>query len=318
MKKKLFLVLSFCLFAVTILTGCGVEGSSSPNGIKFTQSTFYVDLGVNTHIDYKVYPSTAKNYEVSYSFDDDYIESRYYTFKNGWIKVTDKNFTGLDAKVTLGEFQDTARIKLREYPTAVSFENASEEIYSGAYKILQLSGVFKDGERNCDNGEFNYQITSSNSSVIEVVDSGSLVVKSTGRRGSSSLTVKILNSLGEDQNLSASITLTVQENISQAFATIGDDLVVRDGQNYTFITHVPGQELEVKTRYFDADNFLVEGVNFNVITSGDDVVKVKLSDDKVCLEIVGDGDAYVTIQSDGVQSDGLPYKITFKVTVQIS
>ena len=65
--KKLFSVI-FGIFVIGfMLCGCSVSGSSSIVAIKFSKPVFYVDLNCATKLDYKVYPSTSKNYRVGYT-----------------------------------------------------------------------------------------------------------------------------------------------------------------------------------------------------------------------------------------------------------
>ncbi len=317
MKKILTTLLCISMFCLLVLTGCGVEGSTTPRGIKFTKDVYYVDLNVNSFIDYKVYPSTVPSVDVSYSIDDDYTESRYYTFQNGWIKVNDKRFTGLNITVTLNDLTDSARVVLREYPQSVAFDAAFDYIFAGSYKTLRLQGVFADETRYCENGEFHYSVTSSDTSVIEVVDSASLLVKSTGRRGRSEITVKLINSDGTEVNLSTKITLIVEDKIEEVFATMGEDMTIKNNGNYTLITSI-GTELKVNARYFNAEGYLIDISDYNVFSNNDEAVKVTVTDGKTYLEIVGEGTAKITLQSDGVMAAGLPCKLVFDITVQIS
>lgn len=317
MKKILSTILCISIFCLLILTGCGVEGSTIPRGIKFTKDIYYVDLNVDSYIDYKIYPSTVPSAEVSYSIDDDYTEARYYTFKNGWINVNNVSFSGLKIFVSLNDLTDSADVKLRKYPSSVSFDSETQDVFAGSYLSLRLKGVFDDGTRYCENSEYIYSVTSSNSSVVEVVDESRLLVKSTGRRGKSEITVKMLNSAGKEVNLSAKTTVVVDEKIEESFATLGSDITIKNNTNYTLIGSV-GTKLVINARYFNSEGYLIELSDFYVFSNNDNAVKVTVLDGKKYLEITGEGESKITLQSLGVMDDGLPCKLVFNISVQFS
>ncbi|MBQ7467128.1 MAG: hypothetical protein IJS74_03555 [Clostridia bacterium] len=327
--KKLFVlfacVLSFLMLPV--FTACGIEGSSVAKKIMFTQSVYYVDLGVKTHIDYKVYPSSAKNYSINYDLGgNDYTQQGYYNFENGWITVSDERFTELNVTIGINEDKDTAVVKLREYPNknSIYFEATTDTISEDAYKSLKLKASFgKDEnlERFLENGEYNYQLTSENTSVIQVVDSQRLLVKSTGRLGESKITVKILNSAGEEMSdLSAEVTLKVQPKIASAYVTLEDKAIANDGQYLFILSESESVQKEIQVKYFSEKGFLLDNIDYSVVSSDTAVVQVITDDSGVKLELKNQGnrggEALITIQANGINENGLPYKITFKAVIE--
>ena len=332
--KRIVSILLICLSLLSVFTlsACGVEGSSAATGVKFTKETFYVDLGIKTHLDYKVYPSSAKNYAISFNDIGDYSESSYYTFDNGWILVNNRRFTELKVSISLNNYTHNTTVKLRKYPSSISFESGKDIIFSGAYKTLQLEGIFDDGngsvQRFCENGEFNYKVTTSDPSVISVEDSEALLVKSTGKHGESEITVNVLNGAGEKvSGLEAKIILVVKESIADAVVSVGN-YIVKDGVSYTYVGNGE-HEFDVAVRYFSQNEFLLEDSNFYIISDNEDAVEVidgegvnptkklkfkfpEVSENPEESAIT----AKITMQSKEKKEDGLPYKIVFHITLQ--
>lgn len=329
--KKLLSVICVCLVSALVFVGCGIEGATNPTAVRFVREVFYVDKDIETQLDYKVYPSTASNYNVTYTFGADVNQGEYYSLKDGKIRVTSSNFESVKISVQLNDLRDTCEVRLREYPSKVGFFNEPEGdseptvkeedlIYGGLIYALDLKGTFSDGLRGVKNGEFVYKITSSNPSVVSVLDEEKLLVQSTGRRGDATIKVTICNGAGEEVGLSASIRLKVVEPINTVFATLGN-LVLRDGQTLRY-SLVKGQEAKLEVRYFDDYGFYLKNVRCNCYLSNDKAFEIVRRDGELYLRVIGDvtkEDEYVTtvlsLQSLGVGMDGEPIK--FKVTLQV-
>ena len=340
MKRKFVAVLMLmCLISLSIFTGCGLEGSPAATGIKFTNAVYdeteqanviYVDVNVDTFLEYKVYPSSAKNYVVYWDRTKDSSENKY-NFQNGHIRVKDASFTKMEVTVRLNEYSDSAFVKLREYPSKIFYKEESENIvqetiFAGTYKEIQLSGSFNDfGNRNLKNGEYQYAVTSSDPSVVEVVDSVNMLLKSTGRKGQSDITVKILDSAGQEkQGLSTTFRMNVKENIADAYVTVGGE-VVSDGQTYQYYVSPSdlSQELQIDVRYFNEKLLLLSDEKFIVLSSDESVVKVNVTESGYTLkfvkeetsDFVKEGKSDIIIQSANMRSDGTPYKVKFTIRV---
>lgn len=318
--KKIFkiqniVIALFCFVSIFVFAGCGTEGSSSVQAIFFVKDVYYVDYNVETFLDYKVYPLTSSDYVADFWLPQSNIDqSKYFIFKKGKIKVIDKTFSSITVNIRINDLKDTCEVRLREYPRLIRFEQSSKTISAGRVETLEVVGVFDSGERKCVQDEFNYKITSSDQSVVEVIDSENLIVASTGKAGKSDLRVEILNSLGESQNLVAETTIVCQNNIFDSFAVFGDT-VVKNGAELN-LSMKKGDGAVVSVRYFDEDQFLINGTDFDVYLSNDDVLRLVDDDGKKKLFVVGEGDVRITLYSKSDNNEGVPSKVIFKVNVQ--
>lgn len=320
-KSKIFFnIFSLAIVLIAslfVFTGCGTEGAGTVKAILFVKDVYYVDFNVDTFLEYKVYPATSANYAVTFSLGSDYIEeAQYFKFQKGNVRVSDKRFTSIIVNVKVNDLQDSCEVRLREYPTEISFEKSSEILFEGGVKTLEIDGIFSSGLRKCYQDEFNYKITSSNPSVIEVLDSANLLVASTGKSGSSDITVEILNSVGESQDLVATTKIICENNISDSFAVFGNT-VVKDKAELEFSGSV-GDKFNVAVRYFDLQQFLIGTSDFSVLLSNQNVLAYSEENGKKVLTVIGEGSVQIILQSTGVNTDGVPSKITFKVNVQFS
>jgi len=319
MKKRNLILNMLCLcflaLSLFVFSGCGTEGSSGVQAIKFVKDVYYVDYNESTFLDYKVYPHTAGGYMVTFSHSDYITESQYFSFSNGTIKVIDKRFSGISVNVSIGDLKDTCEVKLRQYPRSIAFKESLGTLKSGSVKTLEIMGDFLGEQRALLPGEFNYRITSSDASVIKVIDSERLLVGSTGRRGESELTIEVLNGRGVSQNLKASIRLSVEENVSESFVILGQN-VVKDGDNIELSLELY-DEIGLLVNYFDADSFLIENAQYTVLLSCDNVLERVEREGKTVLIAKGAGEVKITLVSSAVDQAGLPLKTTLNVKVQI-
>lgn len=326
--KKIFSLLSICIASLLLFAGCGIEGGTQPTGIEFVREVFYVDYNVSTFLDYKVYPSTAVKDYVTYDLEADYTLEDSFEFRNGAIKVTDSNFTSIIVKARLNSLEASCEVKLKEYPTIISLDSNPTTIDAGLVKYLDLVGSFKNGPRSCGNAEFEYRITSNNPSVIEVVDESNLSIRSTGRSGEATITVKIYNSVGEEMTgLSDSITLSVIDSIESSYATFGNLFVIKDGDQTT-ITIEEGQEAleeKISIRYFSSRDFLIKLADFDVLLSNDNVFEVvnkadgvylKLKD-KAAIELDGENKAAVVLTLRSTATDQSGSLVSIQTTIYV-
>lgn len=320
--KRFILILLICIVSLFPLTACSVEGAEEVTGVSYVRDVVYVDLGVKTKIDYKVFPSTAKGYRINHDYVPNYKETDYYKINNGVIIVKDKAFTGVSISIEVNGHKDECFVKLREYPSSVSFDSEFVSLYGGTAMSLELNGIFKDGLRKCENSEFNYSLTSSNPSVIQVVDSDRLAIKSTGRRGESQITVSILNSEGKQvqgadgNNLTATINVVVSEYIKTVVPSVGNNIAVNDQTMQ--VKAQAGDFLTTDFKCFDQSNFLIDNAEYFVLLSNQNVVKIVEDENGKKLEVLGYGEVYVTLQSKGVDVNGNPIRIKFLLKVQNS
>lgn len=321
-KLKYLVVALICMMSVFVFVGCGTEGSSEVQGVFFVKDVYYVDYGVETFLEYKVYPSTSSNYAVNLTLGSNYIaESKYFDFYKGYVKVKDKAFTPIKVNVGINEFQDSCEVRLREYPRRISFAETTKKLPSGRLLTLEVDGVFESGNRKCNPDEFNYRITSSDPSVVYVVDSANLIVASTGKSGESDIRVEILNSLGESQGLVATTKIVCRNNVADTFVVFGETVIKNNAE--LNISADEGVSFDVQVYYFDKNDFLISDADFDILLSTNDVFEVVEGEGNKKSLVVkpkknAEVDTYevkVTLYSNEDNADGLPYKVVFNVKV---
>lgn len=319
--KKLALILITCLISLFTFTACNVVGSEEVTGVAFMHEIYYVDLGVKTKLDYEVFPKSAKGYIVDFTSKNIHVgaESEYYRYeKDGSILIKDERFSEITFEpiISINNFTDDCEIRLREYPESVKFDKSVINIWGGTAITLELDGLFKDGERACKNGEFNYKVISTNPSVVEIVDANSLLVKSTGRRGSSDIEVSILNSKGIDTGLKASVHINIDDYIEDAFVNLGSNRL-QNGNTIVLYAEV-GSEFDLGVKYFDQTGFLLENSQYYALLSNSEVAIVDETENATKIEIIKSGKVYLTIQSKNVDKQGNPVIIKVLLDVRIS
>ncbi len=314
--KKTFGLIAIFLCSLFLFAGCGIQGSSNATGIEFVCDVFYVDYYVPFFLDYKVYPSTAEDVYITYDIENDYTLESYFNFTDGSITVIDNRFTSIKVKIKVNDLEDSCEVRLKEYPTSISLDKSSDVVYGGLVYALDVQGVFSDETRYLGNGEYNYKITSSNPSVIEVISEDRLLVQSTGRRGNSKITVQICNSANQEMTgLSASINLEVEQAVEEAYATFGNSYILTDGKVID-CQLAEDSEQKIAVRYFDSLGYLIELADFDCYLSNDNVFELVSGDGGYYLKVIGEGEVVVTLQSKGVCSDGTPSRIQVTMHVQ--
>lgn len=329
MKRLLtFLILFFSMF---ILTGCGIEGSVTAVSIDFTEDVFYVDLNVRTLLTYKVFPSTAKNITVSYDYEIDTREEEYKTFPfDGSVTVKDSRFREMTVFIQTGELTDTCLVKLKEYPLSIGFYNdkqdnavmKSDKIESGLIYSLNLMGDY-DGDLRPLNDNYIYKVTSSNPSVVAVEDEQKLLVRSTGRKGNSKITVEILKSnlepvLNGIDKLEASIELVCDSNVSSSFVAFNGTKRINDGVQIEIVPEIKSYELEAF--FFDKDSVLLDA-EYEIFVSREDIISTYEQENKKYLKLNRlpvEGESRlitITVQTKLLSEAHVPYKITFTIKV---
>ena len=330
--KKLISIISVFVLSLLVFSGCKVEGGTEITGIEFIRDVFYVDYQVETALEYKVYPHTASGVYVSFELNDDYTLESYYNFSQGKIKVLNRKFTSMVVKAKASGFEDSCEVKLREYPETVRFAETDVVLDSGMVYAMDLLGTFSSTgeERSVKDGEFIYKVQSSDPTVIEVVSEEGLIVQSTGRRGNATVNIQIFNASGQEMNgLSSSIDFVISESIDTAYATLGNNLVVKDGME-SIVEFNPGSLNKLNVRYFDENGFLVDLAKCEVYLSNDDVFEIIEDQTGIYLKVIDaivgepieDGGAKVskavtvTIKSNRLMKNGEPLFIQCKLQVQ--
>ena len=333
--KKILLIISTILLSVFAFVGCDPKVEDTPTGISFVQESFYVDDGVATKLEYKVYPSTAKGYSIDYIVTPgDAKYTTYYNFskETGIFEAKNGIPDGYEADdylatitIKMGPYQDTCYVYLRLYPNSVKFESSQYTIKNGGSLSLPIlkeveSGVFN----NCQSNEYRYKITSSNPNIIAVEEEQSLLVKSTGINGLSEVTVESVDMDGNNVNgLSAKTTIKVEDCVDEEstyvyISNAKSNYMIEQGKECVYIDVQAGEEFNIVAKFFDVNGFLLEGTQCSVYVSYQKIAEVdgttiRITEKPTQKTIIG-----VTLIANNTNADGEVVVIEFDLVLDVT
>ena len=259
LMKKFLSVFSIMLICCFCFVGCGVSGNSSIISISFDKQIFYVDEGCATKLDYKVFPSTANNFDITYA----QTNQDFYELKDG-VLTARQDFNSVQITVQAGDRSDSCYVVKKVYPVAsylshASINGAENEgnntivLSSNASTNLIMYGKF-DREFSIEQNKFvsinnpqfvpinaeifNFEMVSSDPTVVEIVDSKTLQIKATGKTGKATITVYLVddNGLRKTGNATqAQIDVEVVNPVSQIKVLYGGKFITgRTGNSWTY------------------------------------------------------------------------------------
>ena len=320
--KKLYSLIIACLFSVFLFAGCGYTGSDTITGIAFTSNVFYVDEDVPTKLGVKVFPSSASASDLRFNSSVSDFDLRYVNFdrEEGIISINNSAVSEVKVTVLYGSFEDECMVYLKSYPNSVNFSQSSINLYAGGMTQLSYFGLFDSGLKAIDTSFYNTKLISSDPSVISVEDSNNLIIKSTGRSGSATLTATMVKSNGVSTGLSASIKVNVVNTIKECSLLINDTNLIRNislatDQNLTTITYnsaLVGGTININPIFTDIYDFIIEDSDYELISNNQNVVKV-VNDQ---LVIVSSGSTEILLIPNFSDENGSP--IIFKIVLQIN
>lgn len=285
--KKILLIISTILLSVFAFVGCDPKIENRPTGISFIQKNFYVDIDVPTKLDYKVYPSTATGYSIDYerSGNDEYLSYFNFAPSTGVFEATGipDGYTGerplATITIKMGSYTDSCNVYLKLYPQSVKFENAEYVLNGGGSLSLPLMKEVSAGNFTvCNTNEYKYEVISSNTNIVSVEDSQALLIKSTGVKGTSEITVNVIDGLGNIiNNLTAKTTIKVETAVDNIFAYISNtkaSYMLENGADYTYEEVQENAYFDVVARFFDSEGYLLENTQFNVYVSNSTMASV--------------------------------------------
>ena len=265
-----------------VFVACNGEGATETLSVRFCDDVYEVECNVPTKIDYQIYPSTATNNRIVFTFamaDSDYAfdqGKQLFTLKNSAITED------IEATITVNNtFTDTCVIRQKVYPNLIAFNRDTDTLNSGAVYGLQLKGYFEGIEKVVNPNLFNIEIVSSDPSVLRVEG---LNVVSTGKLGTARISAKIIDANGnyavedptlpesQQQDLYASINLTVVPNVSMACVAMqGEDEFIsvyansydKTGEN-TYVT--TRENVKIMVELYSADGYQVVDDTINVLS----------------------------------------------------
>ncbi len=335
--KKSFIYLFFGLICMVmpLFVACTGTGGTDVQGVRFYQSEYEVDLNTPINLNYMIYPNTAKDYNVTFVFKADYPNfQQLYTFKDGMFTITSKLAPEFRVSAVINgdsTKSDTCTIKLKKYPTKLSFGKENYKVNAGGVCILDLNGVIDNKDILLLTTNYNIELVSSNPSVLKV-EQNSLAVISTGLSGSATIQARVKDASGNyikatpyaTTELFAETTLTVVDNVDYALATLeGEDEFLKLSTDYTQAEYntysITSNSTKLGISLFSAENKYINnsGVQIFVSSANPSVAEViKLADGSNGMQYFSInfktyGTARIEITSTATDVNGNPVKFIF-------
>ncbi len=301
----LILVLPFAL----LFSGCGPTPTNEVNAVHFIGDTtendkavFEVDVGKPKTLTYKVNPSSWSGYAVNF---DDYadIDNKYnFTLDNskGIITVNDKKFKPVEVRISINNKVDYCIVRLKEYPASFELESDEISLSSGSVHYLKPKATGYDlNETN-----FNFRVTSSDETKVEVPDESRLNFVVVGETASSAtITVEMLN-MDRSEVISKQ---TIKVNIVEAAA----DAVIKLQGLQSFVNANETAKIRLSTlrdNDYQIKCLVILMSSSNTIIDSNEKFNIEFSDnEKVSL----DENNNTILVNNGVEA-GFKFKVTVR------
>lgn len=334
MKKftKILAVLLCCVACMPLLAACNGKAGTELRSVLFTQEVFEADEGQAIELKYKTFPSTAKNYNISYEVD---IESSQYELdvQTSTFRFRSGAPAQANVKIIYGRGQDdytTCTVIKKEYPTHIYFAEDATYINKNGSKQLKLMAQFDDGTTKViDKRTYNIELISSAPNIISI-DDNNMVATSTSVYGSATITARIKKLSGgylgatvdNPNGYETQITLQVIENISSARIWLSDRENFIQASNTrdkteqnTFTTTY--NSLKLSYAFYSKDDGKIDSslVEVKAIASNSSFVKIIKNDDGTfTLKFLEDtGSSCIEIVTDASNENGNPVHFMFYI-----
>ena len=245
------------------LTGCGATPSNEVRGVFFDTQidnetglpVFYVDIGRNTELSYKVNPSSWSGYKPVFQIlqsGENEVNRTRFDLTNGTIIILSPEFDDITVQIVLNDFTDTCIVKLKKYPEKIFFENgektAQEYISANSARKIHVYAQFSGEEeaRAISDDEFRFNVVSSDSTIINVPNSSRLFVSTIKSKPSvATVTIDILNADGKPVCEQLKLTFDVLPLIDRAY-------LILDGYDH-FINSDDEGEITIHSSSLETD-----------------------------------------------------------------
>ena len=337
-KSLIFLLLLVMLPLSSFLVACGAEPGESANAVSFVsdkydettgKAIFEVDLNVETTLEYKCNPSTAKNtarftIPVEGQTNSSYNRSRF-TFDAGVITVNYDDFEPIEVKINVNGYTDQCIVRLKEYPVEIYTIDSEVILNSYGSYTIPLMGKFKlsDGtfeERQIFEKDYNFKVVSSDETLISVPNEARLVVCSERQSfGSSKVTISINDTTNAPKGITCNVKFNIVEFVTDGFLIFeGFDKFVDNGDtlevdaNYLEANANGGYDLQFKAYFISDLNTFVE-IESDVLCSSSDNEYFSFDASTKTISISSDHDIKLTVSvwTNLLKPDGSVLKLTF-------
>ena len=225
-KKLLVLIIAFFMVPTSLLlVACGATAVNKAQGVSFVsdlqingQAVFELDLNSPLVLPYKVNPSSAYGYAPRFiavsGISGDNMAKFSLDIVSGEFCINDPTFKDVEVEIIIGNFKDTCKITLKEYPTQIGLYDENEfnkmnltpsiSLASGSAYQINVAAIFEDSEIiNSTTGEkqpvllsdkdYNFLIEADESSktLINVPNSNQLNISTYNNYGTAKLKVAL-------------------------------------------------------------------------------------------------------------------------------
>lgn len=340
--KKLFILVLLVLFPASfVLTACGATSTNEARGVHFVSSdydsttgyaVFEVDKGVPTKLDYKVNPSSWSGYVVTYTTPEDTAENKVrYTLIDGVITVSDSDFEQIQVKIHINGKTDTCYVRLKVYPDRIFTEQTSVNINASGVYTIGVIGEFSSSDntkvqRALSENEYNFNVESSDSTIIEVFDVTRLTVYSIRRNsGTSKVTVTLCNTKGEKiDGMSIEVDFSVVQNAENGYLLVdGYGKFVNSGDTVTI--NLSDLDLDADTGkrylkyklYVESDSGLLIETSTECTTTSTKYITTNNEERRLEIKVSSDLTTMVSIWTPLIDGEGNAFAVIFKLEIKV-
>ncbi len=330
MKKRSFILAMFLIFSTVLLSACGVQGSTQVVGVKFSTERlvsfdgrqvkcFMLDVGEEFNIPYQIFPNTAtEDANVVFSHKADNRYNNTFNFIDGKFQILNSNFPEEGVLVNIvvnSEHTDECLIKKVKYPESNLKGDTEDIIYQNATYVFS---VVDDYGKSIDVTKYNFCIESSDESVVKIENNDSLIVKSTGKRGASKITVSYVSDAGKKYKIGEK-TLTVLMNAVDSKIVIDGNIVNMQNLNIVLDKDQNGdaipKDMDVSVYLIDSEGFEITGFDYEIkIISGS---AITVNEKRITLHHSGNKElkCIIEIVTKALDSNGSHVKIRLNINV---
>ena len=334
---KALIFLFIVILPVTILlSGCGATPTNEARGVHFVSTeydestgyaVFEVDLNVPTNLDFKVNPSSWSGYAITYQpIGGDPANRVRYELINGVITVNSTDFQEIQIRIHINGYTDTCIVRLKEYPVRIQTDLTEVNINSFGVYTINVYGEFDNGDgttytRAMTDQEFNFNVQTSDETIIDVPNANRLKVCSVRRNSASAtVTVTLNNTVGESRGLSFTITFNVVQNASEGYLLIdGYDKFVNNGDtidvNLSDLDYEEGQYILSWRLYAFSESGLYTETDSSCTTTNSRYIEVDNELDRLVIDTSQDLSVRVNIWTPLIDGDGNAFAVVVNLNL---
>lgn len=348
------LAIPFAMF----ISACGATPSNEVQGAffqsnKYDKETGYaifeVDLNVQKRLTYKVNPSTWSGYMVRFNYKSSATNIEFYNMieidgvKGAAIEVTSEKFESFPIELYMGNtYCDTCIVMLKQYPNRIYVNET--DVYlsaSGLYSIKPIGVYYTQGESGLTEShevvlsqqEFDFSLTTSDETKIQLIDKNRLQVFAVSKTPNDKaiVTLHLLDTAGNpkqcrseegevlEETMTAIIDFTIIPNASSAVIRIkGEPKFFEDtDDSRTFLRQSVGGQavVEFEIFFFSENDLFIDSkdIKLTIVVDPNDEDKIIVDSEgkKITVKSESDLDIKVTVTANVYDEKGSPFSVNF-------